>query len=225
MSIRPCRLTSRRSQPPLALSVPLSRFTSRVGGGSAFFVRLPLTLIMNPTQEQIVQALPSCALRSRVFLLQTPAYDLSNKTLAESVYFRKGWRTVALFTPSLQEQVVKRQKLDPNDDDVVSEDYGFQAEALYGAEPKPLLDRFNKRLFHITYSRINEKNEWLMDELLPPSLCVSRRRFIDHVLQVTTIPIDTSERSLWRALKAKQTPATPLQQNIFKCIHLSDTNY
>src|ERR1022692_4326859 len=30
--------TSRRSQPPLALAVPLSRFTSRVGGGSAFFV-------------------------------------------------------------------------------------------------------------------------------------------------------------------------------------------
>jgi hypothetical protein len=33
------RLTSRRSQPPLALAVPLSRFTSRVGGGSAFYVR------------------------------------------------------------------------------------------------------------------------------------------------------------------------------------------
>src|SRR5208282_585936 len=32
-------LTSRRSQPPLALSVPLSRFTPRVGGGSAFYVR------------------------------------------------------------------------------------------------------------------------------------------------------------------------------------------
>jgi len=30
---------SRRSQPPLALAVPLSRFTSRVGGGSAFYVR------------------------------------------------------------------------------------------------------------------------------------------------------------------------------------------
>ena len=27
------------AQPPLALAVPLSRFTSRVGGGSAFFVR------------------------------------------------------------------------------------------------------------------------------------------------------------------------------------------
>ena len=37
---RGCRcLTSRRSQPPLALAVPLSRFTSRVGGGSAFYVR------------------------------------------------------------------------------------------------------------------------------------------------------------------------------------------
>src|ERR1017187_2917896 len=45
-----CRLTSRRSQPPscpaiaserrlMALAVPLSRFTSRVGGGSAFYVR------------------------------------------------------------------------------------------------------------------------------------------------------------------------------------------
>jgi hypothetical protein len=31
--------TSRRSQPPLARSVSLARFTSRVGGGSAFFVR------------------------------------------------------------------------------------------------------------------------------------------------------------------------------------------
>src|ERR1035437_540338 len=32
-------LTSRRSQSPLALAVPLSRFASRVGGGSAFYVR------------------------------------------------------------------------------------------------------------------------------------------------------------------------------------------
>jgi hypothetical protein len=38
------RLTSRRSQPPLALAVPLSRFTSQVGGGSAFFVRQQLIM-------------------------------------------------------------------------------------------------------------------------------------------------------------------------------------
>jgi len=31
-------MPNRRSQPPLALSVPLSRLTSQVGGGSAFFV-------------------------------------------------------------------------------------------------------------------------------------------------------------------------------------------
>ena len=31
--------TQQLTQPPLALAVPLSRFTSRVGGGSAFFVR------------------------------------------------------------------------------------------------------------------------------------------------------------------------------------------
>jgi hypothetical protein len=33
------------TQPPLALAVPLSRFTSQVGGGSAFFVR-PLRTTM-----------------------------------------------------------------------------------------------------------------------------------------------------------------------------------
>ena len=35
-SVETAASTSRRSQPPLALSVPLSRFTPRVGGGSAF---------------------------------------------------------------------------------------------------------------------------------------------------------------------------------------------
>src|ERR1035437_10416013 len=38
-NLNPSRLTSRRSQPPLALAVPLSRFPSRVGRGSAFYVR------------------------------------------------------------------------------------------------------------------------------------------------------------------------------------------
>src|ERR1035437_7025686 len=41
---------SRRSQPPLALAVPLSRFTSRVGGGSAFYVRPHLSVIMKPVR-------------------------------------------------------------------------------------------------------------------------------------------------------------------------------
>src|ERR1035438_10314672 len=50
------RLTSRRSQPPLALAVPLSRFTSRVGGGSAFFVRPMSMTISDWTSYVLVEA-------------------------------------------------------------------------------------------------------------------------------------------------------------------------
>src|ERR1035438_3837399 len=56
----PC-LTSRRSQPPLALAVPLSRFTSRVGGGSAFFVRRHYTLMKTkPNKTYQIAALLFC---------------------------------------------------------------------------------------------------------------------------------------------------------------------
>jgi uncharacterized membrane protein (Fun14 family) len=37
--------SQQETQPPLALAVPLSRFTPRVGGGSAFFVRHHYTLM------------------------------------------------------------------------------------------------------------------------------------------------------------------------------------
>src|ERR1017187_5102714 len=47
-NLNPPRLTSRRSQPPLALAVPLSRFTSPVGGGSAFYVRPLRTMSDSP---------------------------------------------------------------------------------------------------------------------------------------------------------------------------------
>src|SRR5665647_13622 len=47
-------LTSRRSQPPLALSVPLSRFTPLVGGGSAFYVRPHHTFMKNTTISLIL---------------------------------------------------------------------------------------------------------------------------------------------------------------------------
>src|ERR1022692_3105580 len=51
---------SRRSQPPLALSVPLSRFTPRVGGGSAFFVRL----LMRAAHIIILVASLCCCIRA-----------------------------------------------------------------------------------------------------------------------------------------------------------------
>ena len=39
--------SQQQTQPPLALAVPLSRFTSRVGGGSAFFVRHRMTRLIS----------------------------------------------------------------------------------------------------------------------------------------------------------------------------------
>ena len=49
MTIRP---TSRRSQPPLALFVPLSRFTSRVDGGSAFYVRPSMCVLLESIEKE-----------------------------------------------------------------------------------------------------------------------------------------------------------------------------
>src|SRR5665647_1262905 len=53
-----CGLTSRWSQPPLALAVPLSRFTSRVGGGSAFYVRPHYTLMK--THKLVSRVILTC---------------------------------------------------------------------------------------------------------------------------------------------------------------------
>ena len=46
----------------MALSVPLSRFTSRVGGGSAFFVRRQAHTHMNSDIKAIVDQFPSLRL-------------------------------------------------------------------------------------------------------------------------------------------------------------------
>jgi len=45
--------TQQLTQPPLALSVPLSRFTPRVGGGSAFFVRRIRAMETQNTKSKI----------------------------------------------------------------------------------------------------------------------------------------------------------------------------
>src|SRR5664279_5357369 len=60
--LNPSGLTSRRSQPPLALAVPLSRFTSRVGGGSAFYVRMKHITHKQRRQQQYAK-------RKRMFVL------------------------------------------------------------------------------------------------------------------------------------------------------------
>ena len=56
--LRPCWAhTSRRIQPPLAGSVPLSRFTSRVGGSSAFYVRRHRTITDLPTPHKTMKTI------------------------------------------------------------------------------------------------------------------------------------------------------------------------
>ena len=65
--------TSRRSQPPLALAVPLSRFTPRVGGGSAFYVRRFCAFFMKRCLKVLLSAalLGGCP-RPRGFCFAAP---------------------------------------------------------------------------------------------------------------------------------------------------------
>ena len=72
--------TSRRSQPPLALSVPLSRFASQVGGGSAFFVR-PLHS-MSQTPSDIIR-LHERYMKLMIGCTSLQQEDLSGKYLRE----------------------------------------------------------------------------------------------------------------------------------------------
>lgn len=157
---------------------------------------------MEPTPPQIIDALPHVYYEIQALLL-TPKHT---PDLVETVYFRKMAHGRVLFMFFSTERCKRFA------DDILSMDFGFPAEPLYGDDPKALLDLFNKRLFHLTYSRIQEKDEWLMDKLLPPVMRQSRR-FIDHILQLSTIPIDDNERQRWRDLKSADARRLPLQQN------------
>jgi len=81
-------LTSRRSQPPLALSVPLSRFTPRVGGGSAFFVRRHSHHAMQTTFQQLPQW-------AQLVLSVIPAVSATFAALALLLNFYQSRRTNA----------------------------------------------------------------------------------------------------------------------------------
>src|SRR6266480_5729266 len=101
---------------------------------------------MHPTPEQIRQALPHIRYEIESFL-QTPAHDSHNEALQESVYFRKMAHCRALyhfFRKPLSERQDRRKKVD---DDVLSEDYGFQAKDVYGEDSATLLNRLLDRPF------------------------------------------------------------------------------
>jgi len=163
---------------------------------------------MKPTSHQIIEALHHVRYEVESLLL-TPAHDSSNEALVESVYFRKmahGRVLYTFFTTPLSKRY---------SDDVLSEDFGFPAEQLYGVDREELLERFNKDLFHLTYTRLERTHDtksWPMDSLLSP-IARQSRRFIEHVIYTAAIQVSDSERDLWRALNVADTGGLRLQQN------------
>src|SRR5208282_4140596 len=90
------RLTSRRSQPPLALAVPLSRFTPRAGGGSAFFVRclmppwLYIWIARFGSGEQFRKATPADWRFHTGFFVLVPIYMIVGVYFGHSFLERAG---------------------------------------------------------------------------------------------------------------------------------------
>jgi len=172
---------------------------------------------MHPTPEQIRQALPHIRYEIESFL-QTPAHDFHNEALQESVYFRKMAHCRALyhfFRKPLSERQDRRKRVD---DDVLSEDYGFQAKDVYGEDSATLLNRFNKDLLHLTYARLDrtpETKPWPMDELfLPLSGARESSSSISCLLTRTELPrrnrrggasLETTLASKFRFSKAHPT--------------------
>ena len=80
-------LTSRRSQPPLARSVPLSRFTPRVGGGSAFFVRPICTRLVSSPPDWFarLQDMRADWLHSMFWFMSCSVYAEATSLVTRSV--------------------------------------------------------------------------------------------------------------------------------------------
>lgn len=163
--------------------------------------------------HQIIAALPHVRYEIESLLL-TPRHDPSDKTLVEAVELRRMVHARVLYS-FFSRSLADRDESDPIDDDVLSEDYGFKAELPYSLEPRPLLDRFNKDIFHLTYTRLERTTEskpWPREELLTP---IQRQagRFIDHILQYRPDGVSDAEFRLWQKLKEDDTCVRPLQQN------------
>ena len=167
---------------------------------------------MNPTHKQVLQALPHVRYEIESFLL-TPDYDHSNEALSESVYFRRMVHCRALYDFFSQSKSIRQKK--SCDDNIVSDDFDFPPKKLYGPKPRPLLDRFNKDLLHITYDRLNrtaKDKAWPMEILFPPvSDCA--KDFIKLILKHPTLTIDASELEEWKKLNCAVVANSPLQQS------------
>jgi hypothetical protein len=162
---------------------------------------------MKPELAQIITALPHVRYEIESLLL-TPQHDKSNSALVESVCMRKMVHCRVLYSFF----TISKDARDKRDDDVVCEDYEFPREDLYGANPRALLDEFNKRIFHLTYSR--DRRPWDMKTLLPPVENQSRK-FVSHIIRGNSLPIqiDEAEERCWRRLQQDISLGVSLQQN------------
>lgn len=167
---------------------------------------------MKPNKDQISQMFEHVRYEIESFLLD-PIYDKTNASLKESVFFRKMAHCRVLYGFFAEEKLNKNG--DRRDDDVWCNDFGFKREDLYGNQPRPLLDLFNKRLFHLTYARLDytaEKKRWARETLFPP-VVKQAKKFIEHVLAKQDLEMSDTERKLWTKLKTDIAAGNPLQQN------------
>jgi hypothetical protein len=110
--------TQQRAQPPLALSVPLSRFTSRVGGGSAFYVRCQshAMKLISSSQSDFQGENNTTVKEGDEFYIEgdTPEKDLSQKGREALGSLRSGKQFLYPDTPEADEflaKIAERKKL------------------------------------------------------------------------------------------------------------------
>jgi hypothetical protein len=164
---------------------------------------------MNPSEQQIRGLLPHIRYEIEAFLLE-PDFDRDNESLRESVLFRRMAHARSLYSFFTVSSEKRR------DDDGLAEDYGFPAAAIYedGVAPE-LLRRFNKDLFHITYTRLQRtaaNKRWPIEELLNP-IAARALQFVDHIVrEAARLGIDGNEINCWRDLPSKIHSDVPLTQ-------------
>ena len=86
----------------MALSVPLSRFTPRVGGGSAFFVRpQDITLIMKTTTKTLIAVITTALIVVGCATTKTSKWEYRTRTTEKRMgpnmldgYGKTGWELV-----------------------------------------------------------------------------------------------------------------------------------
>jgi hypothetical protein len=162
-----------------------------------------------PTRAEIVAALRDVRYEIEA-LLQAPKHDPTDESIVETVFFRRMAHARALHTFFVT-PISERYK-----DDVLAEDYRFQARAIYSDEKsQEFIDRFNKDLFHISYSRVHRTSvtkAWPMDEMLPPIIKRSRE-FIEHVLALGWPDVTSNELRCWQAMRNERFRFTTLAQS------------